>query len=338
MSTGTESEGHWDTLILPYTRFDSIPVEMRTASALYQWIKKNPQRFELIPEYLHTDAMRYLAMTETVSALSWISASTTPNYLSLVLEAVKIRPAIVTQVESEYLSEEFLFSAVQARADTFFYMMREACNRFNDLVSQRIVDVACSTSPRLIYKMHRDPDWKTPQHILSMITDVHVADSMRACTDEIVYLKKLDKLYVLTQMIRDGYWPAPTDSICKEDTDGTIQSYSCALPSPVSAWQERMKTANTTQYGMGFLNEKIHVFFEAVIKLYPITSVLQWFDEKRYFDAAKEIYSLDEILAWTDRQSQIRVLKEVFCADELKPHMKAHPFLKGIVLEAELGM
>lgn len=337
MNEGHDSAHCWDKLILAYQQFERIPEVMHTGSALFGWVKANPQRFGEVPERLHSDAMRQLAVTSVPGALSWITASTTPNYLDIVLEAVVERPDIICQVESEYLSEEFMYQVVQARNDTFFYMMREGCRRFNDLVSQRIIDVACITSPRLLWKMHHDKTWNTPQRILDMITDQHFADSMKNCSEEVEYLKRSGKLYVLTEMIRTGYWPKPEDGICRNDAGKTIQSFAGKIPSPSEAWRARVVDANNEIMGMGFYDKKIGIFFEAVIKLYPISRVLRWF-EPRHFEAAKDIYSLDEVLGWDDRPSQTAILKVVFTAEELKPHMRAYPFLKAIVLEDELGM
>lgn len=344
MSERNPSSATWDKLILAYEQFDLIPEVMHTGSALFGWVKARPERFSKVPEPLHSDAMRYLAIKTIPGALSWITAATTPNYLELVLECIVERPDIIAQVEADFLSEAFLYQVVSARADTFFYMMREACNRFNDLISQRIVDVACVTSPRLLWKMHHDKDWDTPARILEMITDHHFEQSMRHCSEEVEYLKRCGKLYVLTDMIRNGYWPKPEDGICRSDDLKTIQSYAGKIPSASDAWQERVKKANNTimgmgmgYTGMGYYDKKIGIFFEAVIKLYPISSVLRWF-ESRHYNAAKEIYSLDEVLTWNDRASQTHILKTIFTTEELRPLMRQHPFLKAIVLESDLGM
>lgn len=315
MSQGVDPT-HWDKQILEFVYFYQIPEEMHTPSALYQWLKRDLQRFRHIPERLHTDEMRLLAMKKVAAALSWVTAATTPNYLSLVLEAVDSRPDIITQVETDFLSEDFLFAVVEKMPDAFFYMMRESCDRFNNLVSQRIVDVACSTSPRLIYKIMFDKDWRTPKRIQDMINDGHIAASMRTCSEEVIYLKRMGKLYVLTDMMREGYWPAPDDSICKNDALGSIQSYASQLPSAADAWRERMKPVNASLGGMGYLDEKIHVFFEAVIKLYPVTDVIRWFNRPEYFEVARDIYPIED----------------------LKPLMREYPQLKRFVLEGELGM
>lgn len=315
MSEGIDP-GYWDALKQSNPYFENLWVEFHTPEALYQWLEANPYRFKEIPEQFHTDQMRLLAMREVPGALSWITAATTPNYLALILQAIDKRPDIIAHVETESLSEEFLFTVVQAMPEAFFYMMRESCDRFNDLVSQRIVDVACSTSPRLIYKMMTDQAWRTPKRIQDMITDEHIAASMRTCSEEVKYLKRMGKLYVLTDMIREGYWPAPEDSICKNDALGSIQSYASQLPSPVDAWRERMKPFNASIAGMGYLDEKIHVFFEAVIKLYPVTNVIQWFNRPEYFEVARDIYPIED----------------------LKPLMREYPQLKRFVLEGELGM
>lgn len=337
MNVSRVSDGSWDKAILGYQQFSDIPESMHTESALLLWVGVNPQRFGQVPEHLHSDPMRLLAVKTIPGALSWITASTTPNYLEIVLEAVVERPDAVTQVETDYLSEEFLFQVVQARNDTFFYMMREACSRFHDLVSQRIVDIACVTSPRLLWKMHHDKSWATPPCILGMITDHHFEESMRKCSEEVEYLKRCGKLYVLTDMIRAGYWPQPSDGVCRDDAAKTIQSYAGRIPSASEAWRERSVEANNEIMGMGFYDKKIGTFFEAVIRLHPITQVLKWFDA-RHFKAARDVYTLEEVLSWNDGSSRSQLLKQVYSSDELKPHMRKHPFLKGIVLEEELGL
>ena len=125
--------------------------------------------------------------------------------------------------------------------------------------------------------------------------------------------------------------------MCRNDTAKTIQSYAGRIPSAVEAWRERVVDANNEIMGMGFYDKKIGIFFEAVIRLYPIANVLRWFQPK-HFEAAREIYTLDEVLGWDDPTSQSELLKGVYTTEELKPHMLTYPFLKAIVLEAELGM
>lgn len=323
MSQYHYSSYEWYDKVRVYERFDQMPETLHNPSALHTWLEFAPtERFHQIPEPLVTDAMRLTALRSYSGALSWISPTSTPNYLKLVLEALPSDCSLILSVDAECLSEEFLYSAVKTNKLVMFEILRENCDRFNNLISQRIVDEGCRHSPRTLWKMLGEDQWKLPARIVAMVTDEHIAQSARNESNELHYIKRLGKLHVLTDMIKNGYWPQDGDSILKRDDLGTISQYSSRLPSACDAYREARKQANVTNNGYGHLDEAIQTLFEAALKLYPASDVLQWLDRP----------SIGE------RNRHIESIKDLYTSDELKPFLREYPFVKAMVLEADLGM
>lgn len=324
--------------ILSYSRFAQIPEALHTPEDLFAWVDAYPLKFYEIPVGLVTDEMRLTALKKAAGTLSWIEPSHTPNYTSLVLEALSERADIILGVEVECLDESFIYEAVCREPQAFIFIMREGCERFNNHISQRIVDAGAVHSLRTIYRMLFEEGFNTPQRIKDMITDEHLKAAVRNCSDEIKYLKRMGRLDVLTQMFRDGYWPSPDDAISKKDNCNTILEFSGRLPTALEAWRERVKQTNANGPAWSYLDEDIQAFFEAVIRLYDLNNVLPWMTDSRHIEALKEVMTMDDILELTNKETLVAHIKTIYSVDELRPLTTKYPLLKGIVLEFDLGI
>lgn len=295
--------------------FHEIPDELRNQAFLRSWLLSRPDKLHEIPVEFVTDEMRLVAIKYLPSALSWIEPTSTPNYLNLILECIATRPDIVECVEVEFLTEEFLYQATFINPMAFFYMMRDGCDRFYEPMSQRIVDLGCGASLNVAYKVMCETRWPTPQRIRNMVTDEQLKKAMFLNPDHINDLKRMGKLHVLTEMIRDGYWLEQNNPIihnCKE----MMARYAVKRPTLHDAVQERFNLHNASISGVWFVNQSVHTFMEAVIRLYPV----------------------EQSLPFARTDEQIEIFKGIFTIEELKPHMREIPWIKGMVLENDLGL
>lgn len=294
-----------------YETFADIPPEDRHEDALIAWMRTPCAKLSEIPQHLLTTRL-HVAVISLARNFGDLSFGTTANYREIALESIRGNAELILQVEEEALSEPFLYAAVSLpHAGKFILrnMILECCDRFNRLITQRIMDKGLCDSLKIASDILLTKDVPIPQSIRDMVNNNVLKKALRYKTGEAYYLKRLGKLHLLTQAINDGYWPSYDIWLGRRAPDVLAEK-----PDLSTAISKRMRA--DTGSTMGLFDRNFHAFFEAVILTFPIEEVLSQLTSREYVSLLKELYSTEELM----------------------PYLRKYPHLKAMVLEDAMGL
>ena len=296
-----------------YNSFADMPPSDRHEDALVAWLRTPAGNLAEIPKDLLTRKMQVAAIW-TEGSLSNFSFKDNPNYCEIVLEAIIGGGTdLILQVEEEALSEPFLYAAVSTQHTGKYIlckMVTECCDRFNRLISQRIMNKGLENSLKIAWEIMHHTDSPIPQSIRDMVTDKVLRDAIVNNTCETYYLKRMGKLHLLTQALEDGYWPAHDMWLRRRAPE-----VMAGKPGLSVAIEQRMRP-DTSDSGLGLFDRHFHAFYEAVILTFPIEDVLAKLTPREHGPLLKELYSTQALM----------------------PYLRTYPHLKAMVLEDAMGL
>lgn len=301
-----------DAKMSAYTTFADIPSEDRNESALIEWLRTPQGALLQIPAELVTYNMQKVAVM-VAGSLGIISYCDVPRYREIALEAILRRSEMILQVEEEALSEPFLYAAVSI-CSTGHHVLRnmvfECCERFNLLITQRIMNKGLCGSLKTASDILTTKDIPIPRSIKDMVNDRLLKRALINKTGETYYLKRMGKLHLLTEAINDGYWPVHDMWLRRRAPDVLAHK-----PDLSVAIAKRTRP-DTSDSALGLFDRNFHAFFEAVILTFPI----------------------EEVLAQITSREHVPILKELYSTEVLMPYLKQFPHLKSVVLEDAMGL
>jgi hypothetical protein len=295
-----------------YETFADIPPEDRHEDALIAWMRAPGAKLSELPQQYLTTKL-HVAVISSSHTLGDISFSTTANYREIVLESLRGNSELILQVEEDALNEPFLYAAVSL-CNVGHYLLRnmlfECCDRFNRLITQRIMNKGLCSSLKTASDILTTKDLPIPQSIKDMVNDNLLKRALINKTGETYYLKRMGKLHLLTEAINDGYWPVHDMWLRRRAPDVLAQK------PDLSVAIANRKRPDTSDSALGLFDRNFHAFFEAVILTFPI----------------------EEVLAKMTSREHVPILKELYSTEVLMPYLKQFPHLKSDVLEDAMGL
>jgi hypothetical protein len=282
-----------------YKTFSSIPKELQTEDFIIAWLTTPLGRLINVPHEIRTERMMRISVSYDASAFLIINPEDIFDYQGLILDALEFSTEVSDKIRKEYLTEDFIIELSRRKLSELLNFGLAGKNKhlLTDRVISSIVQSSVASASFLNMRFSsvvkgriRDEDLK-----LAVINNFNFVGG----------LVGLNKECVLSDMLKEGYWPPVTNNYVKDDGDKADMTHP-----PTSPGEAMERLADSESRGMRLLHMQS-------LKIFPIEDV---------------IASTQGIPNATD------ILLEAYSEKELKPHMRLSRELRGRLLETGLGL
>jgi hypothetical protein len=252
-----------------YKSFADIPPELLNEEYLIAWVVGGGEYSRIRNEH-RTELLSRTSVLFDGRAFAHIRPDEVSDYQSLIVDAVSNALTVAREIPHEYITEELLVKIAAKRVIVLSYMDLNGKNKqlattglVSSVVRQGLMDAAF---------IHRVLGSK----VRVMMTDDDLKFAIKSERHNFNCLEEIGKLRVLSDMLKEGFWPVETK------LNGGFNP-PCT---PVEAIEQVIKAEN----------ESIGILFRHSLRLFPIEEVItSTIGLPRIADILLDVYSDREL-------------------------------------------
>jgi hypothetical protein len=282
-----------------YKVYADIPAESLTEGFLIAWVVMGGE-FSRIPDEHRTELMKRIAVSYDARALAFITPEEVADYPSLVVDAVNYSDRSVLHISESYITEDLIVKIAENKLGALYQFDLNGSRKH--LVTDFLISKIAQIGPYEAKFLHEHFGSMVKNRIRDEDIKVGVMNRFR----DVVGLNDINKLYILIDLLKEGYWPDkfnPEIDMVRTHTE----DISTPPASPVD-------------------------IINRVIEIKKPGVRLWHFQAFRCFPLEEVITSTLGIRNATD------FIMMVYSEAELRPHLRLSKELRGKILENALGL
>jgi hypothetical protein len=183
-----------------FKSFAAIPKDKVSESSLVAWLVAGGKLAQ-IPQDLRTEAVLFAAVRHDMDAYEQIPVDAVTDHRQLSLEALKQGNTNFDEVPEIHKDEAFLIEMVVGGTRTLSGVRLQT--DYEHLLTENLARTVFSRTVAEAYDLVRAGGPKAQ----ALLKDEYLESAIRAQTSDYGFLAALGKEYVLTAMIKSGFWP-----------------------------------------------------------------------------------------------------------------------------------
>lgn len=212
--------------------FNGIPKDMRTKEVAAIWLESRHGDLHEIPVELITDRMRQFSISRDPRTIRLIRDWHTSNYYKLALQAVTIDNCALIDVESGYITEQFLMDALK-RNPMALYEIVTTIDVEDNVLTSKVLNYGLTVN-------HDYLKWYT-DGMMGMVSNDAISAAIRLPGCNFLLLEDLNKAHLLEKSVVDGFWPKDKRKKPKDAAEAVSLLMKSKKPSDVCLYKSSLK-------------------------------------------------------------------------------------------------